>query len=46
MNTVLSKPNRGGRPPGALNHATRELKEFWHLFFTSAEYREKVRGDN
>ena len=30
----------GGRPKGALNHATRELKQELQRFFTSPEYRE------
>ena len=32
-----------GRPPGAINIASRELKEFWHNFFSSAEYRTKAK---
>lgn len=32
-----------GRPKGALNIATRQLKEFWHEFFTSEEYRRKAK---
>src|SRR5688500_14214829 len=40
----MPTPNQGlGRPKGALNHATRELKEFWHRFFTSVEYRESAK---
>ena len=31
-----------GRPKGALNHATRELKEELHKFFSSPEYRQSV----
>jgi hypothetical protein len=37
-------PNNGrGRPKGAINRASRELKEFWHSFFTSEEYRERLK---
>jgi hypothetical protein len=37
-------PNNGkGRPVGALNRTTRDLKEFWHYFFSSHEYREKAK---
>lgn len=37
-------PNHGrGRPKGALNHATRELKEFWHEFFVSEAYRVRAQ---
>ena len=35
-------PNNG-RPLGASNTITRELKTFWHRFFTSEEYREKAK---
>ena len=33
----------GGRPKGALNRATREIKEFWHGYFSSPEYREEAK---
>lgn len=40
----MSIPNNGlGRPKGSINLATRELKDFWHLFFTSQEYRESAK---
>lgn len=33
----------GGRPKGSLNRATREIKEFWHGYFSSPEYREEAK---
>jgi hypothetical protein len=33
----------GGRPKGAPNKATREIKEFGEQFFTSKEYRDSLR---
>jgi hypothetical protein len=42
---VTRSPNNGlGRPKGAINIATRELKEFWHRFFSSREYRESAKS--
>jgi len=38
--TILPGP---GRPKGSINLATRELKEFWNLFFCSSEYRESAK---
>jgi hypothetical protein len=32
-----------GRPKGVPNGVTRELREFWHKFFSSAEYRESAK---
>jgi len=32
----------GGRPPGAPNKATRELKAFWGEFFESETYRRNL----
>jgi hypothetical protein len=32
-----------GRPKGALNAVTRELKECWHSFFSSPEYQESAK---
>jgi hypothetical protein len=32
----------GGRPPGALNHATREFKAWLDQFFSSDAFREKT----
>lgn len=38
-----SIPNDGrGRPRGALNIIHSELKEFWHKFFASEEYRQNA----
>jgi hypothetical protein len=39
---VLTKrgPNNGkGRPVGATNYVTRDLREYWHAFFGSEEWR-------
>jgi hypothetical protein len=37
-------PNNGlGRPKGATNHATRELKQELRLFFSGGEYRASVK---
>jgi hypothetical protein len=33
----------GGRPKGALNYATRELKQELRLFFSGPEYRDSVK---
>lgn len=35
--------NPTGRPKGAKNKASRELKEFWREFFDSADYRESLK---
>jgi hypothetical protein len=43
MNTVLSQPNLGGRPPGAINHATRSMKAIAQQFFESEEYRASMK---
>jgi hypothetical protein len=32
-----------GRPKGALNYVNRELREYWHQFFSSEEYRQRAR---
>ena len=32
-----------GRPPGAVNKLSAEVREFWTQFFASAEYRESAR---
>ena len=43
MNTVLSQPNRGGRPLGATNHATRSMKAVAQQFFESEAYRDSMK---
>jgi hypothetical protein len=34
--------NKAGRPKGAINHATREVKQFLAKFLDSKEYRENA----
>jgi hypothetical protein len=34
---------RIGRPPGAMNYANRELKEFWENFFVSEVWRQSAQ---
>jgi hypothetical protein len=42
MSLPIPQPGPG-RPKGALNYATREIKEFWHGYFSSQEYREEAK---